>query len=634
MVRSVLAVAAQIAFWAALTPAAAQTLGGQVDGNPSSALLDGNAIDELARQQRIAITGTLGLAPLPAVTADSPRNTMVYADRLPYGVPYDDGGDSIGLISVDTSVPASLTGTGFAEIIQYKLPDLYDDAGPAHPMVIAYHGYGSSAKSPANQSEVDDEANARNWVYLSVTGLDDMLLGSPLSQQNTEAAIQWMINNFNVDPDRLYMVGFSAGAAISANFAASHRDPDGIMIAALGLVSATGDWVMEYNMGDASLQAWLENFYNFGGPPSTNLFNYQAAGTMYNDQASYPPVTSAVPQVPESMVTNLGSVPTYITYDDQDTLLQVPVLCEQIAATLIAAGTTVQKTIASGTMLPGPPSVPAPHSWAVLDEIELFDFLSGRTVDRTPATFSAQQAVSSSVSWATTVKEEATEFTYVDGTANPGAKLITVSNVANAKELHIDVEAAGLTGAMPYRIQVTNSSATPTRLHLTGFPDTPCYMKVPVLNTLVTLVDSDPGTGPTGNGTLIVDVPGLSTFDARVIHEPSWTSVLTTSPNPVNIGAPISFDIDGPAGDPISYIVVSLTELLTPVSTITMTAFPGPPAIVRLVPLDLDGDITFGQVVPNDPLLLGVRLACQAVTTDGLGGLLSVSNHWGLYVNP
>ena len=111
-------------------------------------------------------------------------------------------------------------------------------------------------------------------------------------------------------------------------------------------------------------------------------------------------------------------------------------------------------------------------------------------------------------------------------------------------------------------------------------------------------------------------------------------TVLTTSPNPVNIGAPITFDIDAPDGDATSYIVVSLVEILTPVNNITMTAFPGAPAIVRIVPLDAFGDISFGQTVPNDPLLLGIRLACQAVSTDGLGTLLTVSNHWGLNVNP
>lgn len=633
MVRSTLFFVAQLALWAALSPAAAQTLTSGVGTDSSSAPMDGNAIDALARQQRIAITGTLGFPPLPAITPDSPRNSIFYADRLPYGAQLN-GGGKIAATLTGATIPKAYTGTGFNEVIQYQMPDGYDEFGTPHPMVIAYHGYGGSATSPAAQSQLDEEANTRNWVYLSVTGLDDQLFGTPISQQNTRAAITWMMDNFNVDPDRLYMVGFSAGAAISANFAARHRDPDDVMIAALGLVSATGDWTMEYNLGDPSLQAWMENIYNFDGPPTTELFGYQSASIMFNETNSYPPVANAVPSSLQSMSTNLGSLPIYLTYDDQDTLPQVPILCEQLAATQLSVGGTLVKTVVSGTVLPGPPSVPAPHSWAVLDEVALFDFLDGKTVDRTPPNFSAKQDLGGPVSWASTVQERLDQFVRLDATVNTGLSLINITTLANANELHVDVGAAGLTGPMPHRVKIANVSQGTVRVHLTGFPDSPSYMKVPVVGSLITLVDSDPTGGPTGNGTLIVDVPGQTTFDGKIIHDPLWQTVLTTTPNPVVIGTPIILSIDAPAGNTNAWLVVSLTEMLTPVNNIIMTAFPGPPAIIRFLPLDFDGNISLGQNIPNDPILLGTRFPTQTVTTDLVGNLQTVSNLWGLYISP
>ncbi len=625
MVRSKLILVAFLALLAAASPATAQTLG----GSPPLAgtLVDGNAVDALARQKRIAATGTLGFPPLPAITAGSPRNSLFYADRLPYGAMLPSGNTQNATI-VNFQVPKELTGTGFEEFIDYQLPDNYSAVGTPHPMVVAYHGYGGSAASVAAQSTLDEEANNRDWMYLSVTGLDDQLFGAAISQQNTYAAIEYMLNNFNVDPDRLYLVGFSAGAGISVNFAARHRDPAGVMIAGLGLVSASGDWTMEYTIGDANLQAWMENPYNFDGPPGTKQFGYQAASAIFNSTGSYPPLWLASPDSSKSMVTNLASVPTYITYDSQDTLSQVPVICDQLESELNTLGASVQKTIVTGTVLPGPPSVPAPHSWAVLDEVDLFDFFDGLSVDRTPDEFEAQQDLGGPVSWASTTQLRDDQFVYIDGEVVVPAKLITVSSLTNATTLEIDAAEAGLTGAMPYRIQVTNSSLGSTRVVLKGFPNTPSRLVVPGTSALVTLVDSDPV-----NGSLSLDVAGLSSIDVRVIHDPLWVTELTTSPNPVSAGDMVTVHIDGPAGDTNAYMVVSLSELLTPIGAITMTAFPAPPALIQFLPLNASGDIIFGQIVPNDPSIVGFRFPTQVVTTDAGGVLQTVSNLWGLYIS-
>lgn len=585
-----------------------------------------NAADEVERQARIAVTGDLGFAPLPAVYEDSPRDNFLYADRLPHG-DSPPSGTIAAVTKVQTSLPASLTGTGFAEFIQYQLPEAYDGSGPPHPLIVAYHGYGGSCTSPANLSTVDEEANTRNWVYLAVTGLDDQLFGTPISQQNTTAAIQWMLDGFNIDADRIYMVGFSVGGGIVANYAARHRDPDGVMIAAIGTVCGTTDWTLEYNI-NPFVQGWMENAYNFGGTPTAQAFRYQQASAAYHDTGSYPPPTAALLVDSVSMLHNLGPVPTYVTYDTDDGITHVPHMGDELESSVASLGGVTFKRVQTGTVLPGPPSVPAPHSWAVLDEVEFFDFLEGHTAQRVPQDFQAQLDLGGDVAWVTAIQDVTGAFTYVDGDADPGSNRITLSQLQNTDRLRVDVGSAGVTGDLPVRVTIENLGPSDTRVQLTGFAQTPSRMKHVGSNALVTLVDSDPATG-----SLFVVVPAGTTFDARVLHDPTWTSVITTSPTPVAIGETLDVSIDGPDTSITTYLVVSMSEVLTPVGDVVITAYPVPPVFIMALPLDLQGDISFSQVVPNEPVLSGVRFPTQAVTVTSAGVLESVSNLWGLYVD-
>ena len=611
----------------ALAAVGSPLLGQQVVGQPrgeADEIL--NAVDEAHRQERIAVTGDLGLPPLPPLTADSPLDSILYADRLPYG-DSPEGGTIAASTPVQFNIPSSTTGTGFQEIVVYQLPDLYDPVGTPHPLVVAYHGYGGSAWQPSNQSTLDEECNNRNWLYLSVTGLDDQLFGSPISQQNTEAGIQWMIDNYNVDVDRIYMVGFSAGGGIVTNFAARRRDPEGLMIAALGTVSATTDWTLEYTI-TPSIQAWMTNAFNFGGTPAAQAFRYQQASATFNDLFTYPPASSAVPVPGLSQNQNLGAVPTYVTYDTEDTITHVPHMGDQLESMVSLLGAPTQKVVVTGTTLPGPPSVPAPHSWAVLDEVDLFDFFALHSVERYPEDFRAQLDLGGPVSWLDTLQDRPEVFLSLDASADPGLSHIRVDNVTNAEALIIDAAAAGVTGTLPVRVTVENESGPPMRLQLKGFSQSPSRLKVVGTGELVTLVDSNPLSG-----SLFVDVAGQSTLDVLVAHDPTWTSTVITSPNPVTIGTPIQVDVDGPVTSTHAYLVVASQEILTPVDAIQMTAYPGPPALIYFLPLDVDGNVTLNQTVPNDPALVGVRFPTQAVTVTAGGQLESVSNLWGLYVD-
>lgn len=601
---------------ALLTWALADELAGQ-QGAPR--LLNG---DESHRAARLALTGDLGLPELKPLTLGSPRNTLYFADRFPIAPPDATAYAGSPPVIFDGLIPAGAGGTGtiFPEIFKYQLGNSYDENGPPHPVVVAYHGFGSSANSVAVQSLIDEECDARGWVYVSPTGLDDQLFGSPICQQHISVVIQWLLDNFNVDPDRIYMVGFSMGGGVVTSYAARHRDPDGIMIAAVGSVSATLDWSMEWHQGAASVKTLLQNVYNFGGTPGSQLFNYLQSSALHFTQGTYPPLPGTLDEA-LSMARNNGPVPTYVTYDTGDTIAWVPGVNDALIGLLEDAGGTVEAVITSGTLDGG--GAPAPHSWAVLDEVDLCDFFEGRSVTRRPATFDGLQDLGGEVSWAETIQATAGDFTVVSGSALPASDELILGDVANARRVVVDASAAEV-DAMPVRITASGAPGEDFLLELTGFASSPSYLLDAATSTLVGLVDSDPAAG-----SLLVGVEAGTVLDAWVIHDEDWSGVLTTDPNPAPIGSTTEVALDGPAGANGAWTIVSAAEALIMVKGVLIAALPVPPAVVVFLPLDGQGDLTFTADIPNDGLLVGLRLPTQAIFVGSGGTPLAVSNLWG-----
>ncbi|RKY22383.1 MAG: hypothetical protein DRQ55_01100 [Planctomycetota bacterium] len=566
----------------------------------------------------------LGLPDLPPLRADSPRDSLLFADRFPVG--QDNAAyDSYAATMQSGILPKTLTGTDFVEFYHYQIPDSYDGSGPGHPLVIAFHGFGGSSATPGNQSTIDEECNARGWLFVAPTGIDDKLFGAPMSQQNSEAAVQWMIDNFNVDEDRIYAVGFSMGGGIAANFAARRRDPDSIMIAAVGMVSSTFDWVMAYHQNFPLLHDWFTNQFNFNAAPSVDPWPYQQASGAFHIESSYPPYPGSI--VPaESMVLNLVDLPVYITYDTLDDLTYVPPINAQLNQDLMDAGFDTLLRVKTGTVDPSDGVTPAPHSWAVLDEVEMFDFFGTQTVDRHPASFEATQDLGGPVSWVDSTQFASGGFSYVSGEADTGSNSLTLFGVANTNALRIDAAAAGLTG-MP-RVSASSADVRAFDLTLGDTLQPPSYLTDAISGLLVPLVDSDPLAQ-----TLSVAVPAMGTHDFDVVHDPGWTAALTSTPNPVSIGASSQIDMDGPAGAFGAWFIVAAEEQLLHVQGITLAALPVPPAVVFFVPLDAAGDISFPANIPNGPAFSGIRLPIQAIAVDATHTPIAVTNLWGFEVD-
>jgi hypothetical protein len=577
-----------------------------------------DAVDHAERQRRIALTGDLGLPALAPVLPDSPLDSMYFADRVPppppqYAGPPGDGGPPI---MVDGFIPASVTGTGIGEIFKYQIPGGYAPGNDPVPLVIGYHGYGSSAASVALQTTLDEECNARGWFYMSPTGLDDQLFGSNPSQINTEAALQFLLDNFSIDPDRIYMVGFSMGGGVCANFAARRRDPDGIMIAALGVVSGTFDWTITWNLGDPAVQDLLENPFNFGGTPFQFPFAYQASSGLYFSVGSYPPLPGAL-EFGRSMALNLGHVPTYVTWDLDDTLPEVLAEEPVFQGVLAALGGTLVSKPVTGTPSPK-------HSWAVLNEADLFNFFDGKVAQRYPTIIEGLAEKDKVVGWIDVRQAEAGDFTRLDAMAVPGSASASVSGVTNARRVTLDLAAAGLAGTGSLHVAGSAADAAGFELAALGSAEPPAYLLETVGGALAQDFEGDPG-----DDSVWVPVAGFGTRQVDLVGNGSYTAAVTSSPEPALIGQAVSISVDGSPLAWDAWLLFGLQRALGTVKGETLLVQLGPPALTMLVDLDTSGNVTLAGVLPNDAALSGVEIVMQAVTTRG-PMILELSNLWGL----
>ena len=578
-----------------------------------------DAADHAIRMERIKLTGDLGMPPLAPLMPDSPRDTIYFADRVPVdqgtAPAMAEGGPGQYFNGFLPMGPGG-TGTDKNEPFKYMIPGSYDEQGPPVPMVICYHGFGQSADSVALMSTLDEEANARGWIYMAPTGIDDQLFGSPISQQNTSAAVQWMLDNFNIDDDRIYLVGFSMGGGVALNYTARHRDPDGIMIAALGVVSGTMDWTAEYVMGVPVIKELLKNEYNFGGTPSEKPWEYQQSSSLYFAAGSYPPLPGLL-DATLSMAVNLGSTPTYVTWDINDTipavLAEQPVLLGVLAG---LGGTVVGKPV-SGT--------PTTHSWAVLNEADLFNFFEGKVVDRTPAVFEALLDGSTSVSWAQVEQASAGAFSNLTGVALPGVRTLAVSDVVNADSVHVNVELADILG--PANVHVTAmGSGLAYDLQINDLSAPPAWLAEPATAVLLTDTESDPFEEG-----LITPVPDFGVKSVDLVTNADYVGDLSSSPEPAPLGATVDLVVDGPNAATSLYLVLGLSQSLSSFkgNHKLLVAIGQPTTMIVGLGLGAGGQLTLQGGMPNDPQLVGVEILFQGILVAG-SQVNSLTNLWRL----
>ena len=161
------------------------------------------------------------------------------------------------------------------DVFSYQIPSGYLNSNK-HPILVAFHQWGGNQNSPYSTS-FDEECELRNWIFLSPFGGSTNNYNHQEAQRYTEIALLYLIENYSIDQDRIYMVGGSMGGASGAIYANNHLNPKSPMVAATASASGILDCERRYYEmdGNNSMTEW------FGGSPIEVPFEYHRNSAIF-----------------------------------------------------------------------------------------------------------------------------------------------------------------------------------------------------------------------------------------------------------------------------------------------------------------------------------------------------------------
>ena len=187
------------------------------------------------------------------------------------------------------------------DIFAYQIPENYN-SNNLYPLLVAFHQWGGNQMSPFN-TQFDEQANARNWIFMSPFGGSPNNYNHQNSQESVKLGIKWLQENYNIDSRRIYMVGGSMGGASGAIYANNHLDPTEPMVAATASASGILDCerrAIEMD-GNNSMIEW------FGGDYDEVPFEYHRNSAVYFVDST------------QSMHYNLQYTPLYLDFGEFET---------------------------------------------------------------------------------------------------------------------------------------------------------------------------------------------------------------------------------------------------------------------------------------------------------------------------
>ena len=189
-----------------------------------------------------------------------------------------------------------VVGIDSLDVFSYQVPGNYNNS-TSHPLLVAFHQWGGDENSPY-YTQFDEEANNRNWLYLSPFGGSSNNYNHQGMQAIVEGEILWIMENYNIDKNRIYIVGGSMGGATGAIYANNHLDPTKPMVAATASASGILDCerrAIEMD-GNNSMIEW------FGGEWYEVPFEYHRNSAVYFADST------------QSMHYNLLHTPLYLDF--------------------------------------------------------------------------------------------------------------------------------------------------------------------------------------------------------------------------------------------------------------------------------------------------------------------------------
>jgi len=252
---------------------------------------------------------------------------------------------------------------------------LHEPVAPASKaLVIAFHPFGVSEKSPFNATALPFLCAQKRYLLLAPYGLVDTNYACAPSQQALDAILALLGKWIAYDKERVYAIGFSMGGLNALSYAARHQDPAATRIAALIDHTGTADPIRAYQQGGAELKALLEDPLHFGGSPTSASYAWQRIAPVRIGSQGVEPLTA--------QVENLLHVPMWIHWNPADPFQDLVHQTVTLRNWLILQGAQVQSSTAVGTLQ---------HAWSTLPMEQAFEWLDDQLLATPPAAFRAHR---------------------------------------------------------------------------------------------------------------------------------------------------------------------------------------------------------------------------------------------------
>lgn len=404
-----------------------------------------------------------GPLPLSAGGAVAVRQITVQSRTQPNGIP--------GWI---VRLKKAVTGTGFAEIFLVVPPNDLPHPDP-RPLVVAYHSFGVSYLDILNNTTLVQEAQARGWYLLACTGAADIHFSSIESQIHTQLALSWIWSLppglLNVDPTRVYAIGFSMGGGAALNFAARNLDPTEQLFAAEFCHTGTVSLPNEY--ADNALSRWILNCWHDStcNPVGCSMSSPCVAEGWSMRRSSVSPYDDQTLQVEPGadLARNLVHTGVKLFRAANDPEVNLLEQNSVLAAHLLSLGMT-QGVNFDDQIVPG-----AVHDWVTLDESAALDWLGQFALAGPPPSGSLLADGPDRYFHFDVAQDAPGVFTPFTWSLNLGSNALTVSQTANLNRLtvHTGPAATGLSTAQTLTLTLSTMDGTGDRIVLTGYPQAP-----------------------------------------------------------------------------------------------------------------------------------------------------------------
>ena len=357
----------------------------------------------------------------------------------------------------EVTIPGGPNGTqtGFKEKFIVSAPV----QSQPRPLLVVFHKFSVSQKDALVHTSFFEEAWKRGWHIIAPLSAAGVNMSSVIGQTNTEVALEWMTSNFNVDPERIYGVGFSMGGGTLMSYAARHVDPARPMFAAV--VEHTGGIAINDTFANEPSIAFIFDFWFGNGSPGSASPWKMTASSLFD----FNPVTLVVDSSSD-MARNLEYLPTKIFRVADDPVLYLRVQSDVLATHLVSQGTQVKYQI-----VPGPT-----HGWDALSETQTVNWLaqkrrtlplSGRILadrDEKFFHFTVTQAVP-------------LVFSKLNWNLDLPGNIVSFTATENLTQVEIATAEAGLSSAVALQVDMDTADALAVEYVVSDWPTAPSAVK-------------------------------------------------------------------------------------------------------------------------------------------------------------